>query len=153
MSYLKKTVAVLLVAVMVIGLVACGNKSKETPVEEVKKSPLYQDTTRTLYIGSWYEQYYTSAHDDIYDNPSVADVETAEMNLQNMRTIEKRYNVELYYNNLTWNGVIESINTSIMAGTPDCDVYMLDLQFGLSAIVNDYAYSLEYILNESAEAT
>lgn len=153
MSYLKKTVAVLLVAVMVIGLVACGKDAENTNAEEVEKSPLYQETTRTLYIGSWYEQYYTSAHDDIYDNPDVEDVEDAEKNLQNMRTIEKRYNIELYYNNLLWNGVIESINTSIMAGTPDCDIYMVDLQFGIPAVLNDYAYSLEYILNESPEAS
>ena len=153
MSYLKKTVAVLLVAVMVIGLVACKKEPASAPTDEVKKSPLYQETTRTLRIGAWYEQYYTSAHDDIYDNPAPGDIDNAEKNLQNMRTIEKRYNIELYYDNLTWNGVIASINTSIMAGAPDCDVYMLDLQFGIPAIVNDYAYSLEYILNESPEAS
>lgn len=151
MSYMKKIVAVLLVAVMAIGLVACGKEPvKKT---EIEKSPLYQETTRRLEIGSWYEQYYTSAHDDIYDNPEVDNIENAEKSLQNMRTIEQRYNVTLYYNNMTWNGVIESINTSIMAGTPDADIYMVDLQFGIAAVLNDYAYSLEYILNESPEAS
>ena len=153
MNYLRKTVAIMLMLVMVVGLVACGNKEEAPSGTETKNSPLYQEKTRTLTIGSWYEQYYTSAHTDINANPKVTDVETAEMNLKNMRTIEQRYNILLYYNNLTWDGVIESINTTIMAGAPDCDVYMVDLQFGIPAVLNDYAMSLEYILKESDNAS
>lgn len=151
MSYLKKAVSIMLAATMVLSLAACG-KDKEAGSDEVEKSALYQETTRVLNIGSWYEQYYTSAHSDVYDNPKVDDIENAEKQLNNMRTIEKRYNVELYYNNLTWNGVIESINTSIMAGTPECDIYMVDLQFGIPAVLNSYAMSLEDILLNSQEA-
>ncbi len=151
MSYFKKTVAVLLVAVMALGIVACGKK-EENPNNEVTKSKLYQEETRAIYIGTWYESYYTSAHDDINDNPNVDNIAEAEMNLNNMRTIEQKYNIELYYDNLTWNGVIESINTSIMAGSPESDVYMVDMQFGLPAVLAGYAYDLEYILNESPEA-
>lgn len=151
MNYLKKTVALLLVAVMVLGLVACGEETN--PDTEVKKSPLYQETTRVLNIGSWYESYYTSAHSDIYDNPNVDNIENAEKSLQNMRSIEQRYNIQLYYRNMLWEGVITSINTSIMANSPDADVYMVDLQFGIPAVLNNYAYSLEYILKESPEAS
>lgn len=151
MSYLKKAVSIMLAATMVLSLAACG-KDKEAGSDEVEKSALYQETTRALEIGSWYEQYYTSDHTDVYDNPKVDDIENAEKQLNNMRTIEKRYNITLAYNNLTWNGVIESINTSIMAGTPECDIYMVDLQFGIPAVLNSYAMSLEDILLNSQEA-
>lgn len=156
MNYFKKTVAILLSSVMVVGLVACGKtaNNEEKPAEnKVEKSALYQDTTRTIEIGSWYEQYYTSAHTDITDNPKVDNQEHAEMQLKNVRTVEQRYNVLFYYRNLLWDGVIEAINTTIMAGTPECDIFMVDLQFGIPAVLNDYAYSLEYILKESPEAS
>jgi hypothetical protein len=153
MSYFKKAVALLLMSIMVVSLAACGSKTDTNTTKEVEKSPLYQDETKTILIGSWYESYYTSAHTSIYDNPNVDDVDDATMNLENVRTIEQRYNVEFYYKNLTWDGVIESINTSIMANTPDVQIYMVDLQFGLSAVLNNYAYSLEYVLQESPEAS
>jgi multiple sugar transport system substrate-binding protein len=38
---------------------------------------------------------------------------------------------------------MDSINTSIMAGTPDCDIYMSDLQFGAPAVLAGLAQPLE----------
>jgi hypothetical protein len=93
-------------------------------------------------MGTWYEHYYTSAHTDVYDNPTVSNLETAQMQLDNMRAIEERYNVKFYCKNMTWDGVIQSINTSIMAGTPDVDVYETDLQFGVPAVLNGYAMAI-----------
>jgi hypothetical protein len=87
--------------------------------------------------------YYTSQHQDPYDNPRVTDILIAELELENMRAIEDRYNVRLEYINLTWNGIQESITTSIMAGRPDVDIYLTDLQFGIPAVLSNLAISLE----------
>lgn len=153
MRNFKKTVSFVLVGTMLAALVACGKKNDENGSQQVEKSKLYQENTRDIYVGTWYDVWYTSAHQKIEDNPNVADVETATMNLNNMRKIEQKYNIRLYYDNLTWNGVIESINTSIMAGKPEEDVYMCDLQFGIPAVVNHYGYSLEDILTPGDSAS
>ena len=50
--------------------------------------------------------------------------------------------------NLGWDGVIESINRSVAAGTPECDIYLTDLQFGIPAVANGLAQNLEEIAPE-----
>ena len=44
-------------------------------------------------------------------------METAEMQFANLKRVEEKYNVRLEYVNLTWNGIMESINTFICALT------------------------------------
>lgn len=148
MNYLKRTISLLLVIVMVVSLGACGKKKETTSdsSSETEKSKLYQEETRAITVGTWYAVYYTSEHSDVYDQPGVEDIDDAQKNLDNMRTIEEKYNIELYYQNMTWNGIIESINTSIMGGSPDADCYMVDLQFGIPAVVSNFCYPLEKIL-------
>jgi len=167
-NYLKKSVALLLVAVMVLALAACGSKSSSSSSSSAanssssssdgssssdSSSSLYSKDTREILIGTWYEQYYTSDHQSVDDNPSVTNLINAQMQLDNMRAIEKKYNIELRFWNMTWQGVIESINTSIMAGKPDCAVYLVDLQFGIPAVLAGYAMSLEDILQRDAKAS
>lgn len=108
-------------------------------------------TPRTIRIGTWYDQYYDSTHSDIYANPEVNNPETAQMMFDAVKKVEEKYNVRLEYVNLTWDGAMESINTSIMSGTPDCDVYQVDLQFGVPATLNGYATALEDILPPEAD--
>ena len=146
---MKKVISLLLVLCMVFALTACGDSTTtndsttdntaKTEASADNNGPAGGENARKIYIGTWYESYYTSAHTSIYDNPDVDDVEEAQMQLDNMRAVEAKYGIELYYKNLTWNGVIESINTSIMAGKPNCDIYMVDLQFGIPAVLNGYA--------------
>ena len=100
-------------------------------------------STRTITMGTWFDIYYTSAHNSIYDNPEVNDPFVAEMELENMRAIEEKHNIEFYTINLTWEGIQESIVTSILAGQPNCDIYMVDTQFGIPAVLNGLAISLE----------
>lgn len=106
---------------------------------------------RIIKIGTWYDHYYTSDHTKLEDNPDVTNQETAQMQLDNIRAIEEKYNVELHFVNLTWDGTIESINTSIMAGQPDCDIYEVDIQFGVPAAFNGYAAALEDVLPAEAD--
>lgn len=159
MVNLKKATAIMLSATMVLALAACGSKNEggttndggSTPSanngsSNSEKSALYQETTTKIECGTWYEQYYTSAHSSIEDNPQLDDVENAQKQLDNMRAIEKKYNIQFYYQNITWDGVIESINTSIMAGSPEYAIYQCDLQFGLNAVVSNYGTKLEDVL-------
>ena len=73
------------------------------------------------------------------------------MQLDNVRALEEKYNCKIEFKNLTWNGVIESINVSILGGTPDCDIYMADLQFGLPAVLNGYAMPISQFADADSD--
>lgn len=159
----KKLLSVIIAGSMVVSFAGCSNKAKETTADPTT-APTTTDATATpeptkgaqtsgraeydsdgrriIKVGTWYEHYYTSDHDAIEDNPNVTDVDAAQMQLDNMRAIEEKYNVKFQFVNLTWEGVIESINTSIMSGIPDCDIYEVDLQFGVPAVLNGYAMDI-----------
>ena len=156
MVNLKKVLSLSLVSAMTLSIAGCsgngGTDTKTTTTKAPDDKPGSSETTapnvevpdktRVINIGTWYEHYYTSEHHEIDDQPKVTDRDNAQLNLDNMRNIEQTYNVELYFKNLTWDGVISSINTSIMAGTPDMDVYETDLQFGVPAVMNGYAQGI-----------
>lgn len=169
MKKLKKFLALGLSAAMVLGVTACGgnsdsgnntpsNTGSDSQNEAADNSGDDKDNTvaasgekRIIKIGTWYDHFYSSDHTKIEDNPDVTNMETAQMQLDNIRAIEEKYNVELHFVNLTWDGTIESINTSIMAGQPDCDIYEVDIQFGVPAAFNGYAAALEDILPAEAD--
>ncbi|MDR1687012.1 MAG: ABC transporter substrate-binding protein [Clostridiales bacterium] len=135
---------------------ATGDAAAETPAPSAETPAPADDTTaaapapssekRLITMGSWYEEYYTSDHQDIYADAAMSNEYTSQLMVDNMRDIEQKFNVEFRVVNLTWEGVIESINTSIMAGAPDCDLYLVDLQFGVPAVLNGYAQNLRDFL-------
>ncbi len=104
------------------------------------------DEPRTITIGTWYDHYYDSTNTDIYDDPSVADEELAQKHFDVVKEVEEKYNVKLEFVNLTFAGVQESINNSVLAGAPDCDIYEVDLSFGIGSALNGFATNLEEIL-------
>ena len=53
--------------------------------------------------------------------------------------------------NLTYTGVQDSINTSILAGTPDCDIYLVELGWGIPAAMKGYFVDLRTILPEDSD--
>jgi ABC-type glycerol-3-phosphate transport system substrate-binding protein len=145
-----KTIAAL---AFIFFTVSCGGKDTSKTAEPSKekitaaktgRSAKYtEDGKRIITIGTWYDRYYVSKHTDIHDNPDMTVAETAQMRLDKMREIEKKYNIVLDYVNLTFDGIQESINSSIPSGEPDVDIYEADLQFGIPAALKDYAISLE----------
>lgn len=177
MKQLKKFLALGLSAAMVLGMTACGGNSNSgsntTPsntgsdsqgeaagnensndggsAEKDDSTVAASGEKRIIKIGTWYDHYYTSDHTKLEDNPDISNMETAQLQLDNIRAIEEKYNVELHFVNLTWDGTIESINTSIMAGQPDCDIYEVDMQFGVPAAFNGYAAALEDVLPADAD--
>lgn len=164
----KKLLSLGLCAAMVVGMTACGddstpssNTGNDTPdsVESSESADssvaessdsnngVYNEgETRTIRIGTWYDHYYDSTNTDIYDDPSVSDEELAQKHFDIVKEVEEKYNVRIEFVNLTWDGIQESINTSILAGQPDCDIYEGDLGFLIPAALNGFATNLEDVL-------
>ena len=170
MAKLKKLTALLMTVILAASLAGCGGDTEEDttqgttqgttqaeattegtdaedPTEsadaEDDKYPAFDMGGRTIRVAMWWDRYYDSGDTDVNDNPSVTNVEQAQMQLDNLRRIEDKYNAKLEFVNLSWNGMIESINTSIAAGNPEFDIYTIDLQFGVSALANGLALPIE----------
>lgn len=101
---------------------------------------------RTIKIGLWWDEYWDSNYQTLDDvtaaGGSYSNSETMQMKLDKIREIESRWNCKIQWVNLGWDGIMESINTSITAGTPDCDIYLTDPQFGIPAVLNGYAQKI-----------
>jgi len=171
MKLYKKILALGLSVAMIAGLTACGGGSAETSNDTTAQtnndaaqtetdntdagasdsSAAASGEKRVIKIGTWYDHYYDSTHADIHDDPSVADEELAQAHFDIVKEVEDKYNVEIQFVNLTYTGIQESINTSILAGQPDCDIYEVDLSFGIGAALNGYATNLEDILPEDSD--
>ncbi len=166
----KKIIALLLcVSMLLFTLTACGgNDAKDTggdgkitPTKAAQKedteatsapapepADLYEAFDfggRTIKVGLWWDYFYTSDHTDISADPNVSNTETAQMKLDNVRRIEEKYNCKIQFINFGWDGIRSSITTSITAGTPECDIYLTDLQFGIPAVQNGLAQDLTKI--------
>lgn len=154
----RRLLAVGLSTVMVAGLTACGgtenvgnsaaNSSSSSVASTGNDNQGSQrlEETRTIKIGTWYDHFYDSTDADIYADSSVSDEELAQKHFDVVKEVEDRYNVKIEFVNLTYDGVQESINTSILAGAPDCDIYEVDMSFGIPAALNGFATNLQTVL-------
>lgn len=101
---------------------------------------------RTIKIGVWWDIFISSDYQTLDDitaaGGSFDNAETTQMQLDNVRKIEKKWNCKIQFVNLGWDGIIESINTSVTAGTPECDIYLTDMQFGLAPALNGYVQKI-----------
>jgi hypothetical protein len=104
--------------------------------------PAFDMGGRTIKVGTWFDYYYTSDHYDIKDDPIMDNAVTAQLKLDNIRRIEKKYNCKIQFINMGWEGVQNSIKTSIPAGKPECDIYLTDISFGIPAVIKGYAQDL-----------
>ena len=153
MKLAKKLLALGLTVVMAVGVCACGSDKKDdsSTASDTKTSTATNGETRTIKIGTWYQHYYDSTMYDTSVNPNVTDEERDQKMLDNVRAVEEKYNVKIEFVNLTWEGVQESISTSILAGHPDCDIYEADLTFGIPAALSGYATDLSQVLPADAD--
>lgn len=155
MKALKRVMALGLATVMVAGcfsLVGCSGTAKKA--SEVANYT--SDGKRIIKIGTWYDHYYDWDDTSIYDNASVDPddeeaVEYAQKQFDNYQAVAEKYNCQIQFTNLTWEGTIESINNSILAGRPDCDIYEVSLTFGIPAVLNGYAANLEEFLPKDSD--
>lgn len=157
MNMFKKFMAVLLAVMMVFSLAACAGGSENgdtTPSDSQPQAGGENSNSgekRVITIGLWWDIYYDSTHTALEDDPAYVGSEADQMRFDIVKKIEETYNVEFQYVNLTYTGITESINNSILAGTPDCDIYMCDLTMGIPAAMNNLAVDLKTILPGDAD--
>lgn len=132
--------AAILALTMLFGLMACG-----IPAASADAAP------RTITIGVWWDFYYDSTHESEESDPAYSGSISDQMRFENVKYVEEKYNVKFEYVNLTYAGVKESINTSILAGTPDCDIYLCELAFGIPAAISGLAMDLKTVLPADAD--
>ncbi len=162
MKNLKRFLALGLAATMVLSMAACGNKQKGGAVSS---ADAFGTGDGVIDIGSWWVQYYDSDDkmEDSVDwvNAQYADDDTEEKKAEkainqdvaqrkwdNVKKMEEKYGVKFYWQNLTYEGVKDSINTSILAGNPDCEVYLVEASTGVPAQTNGLAVDLKTVLPE-----
>ena len=158
---------------MVLSLSACKKGGEENPTvaptgNEATAAPTSNPSngprTRDIYIGTWWVQHYDSADTDLSDSGDWAVAQDKEGDSEetkatnavnraqlearfaNVKTIENRYGLKFFWQNLTYAGVKESINTSILAGAPDCDIYLTDAGMAIPAQTNGLATDLKTVL-------
>ncbi len=145
---LKKVMAIGIVTIMVLGLAACGDKdnkddSSKSGNNEYSNYEAKDLKGRKIRIGIWWDEYWDSNYQSVDEIEAVAgaltDVEEMQMKLDAVRAIEEKWNCKIEWVNLGWDGIQESINTSVVAGTPECDIYLSDTAWVLPAIMNGYA--------------
>ena len=176
MKNLKKFLALGLATAMTLSMAACGGSegtegtgtgtgtgTQTGTGTGTGSGTVTADGTRIINIGTWWVQYYDSddALEDAPDWQTNQDAEgdddatlqskafnrnIAEMKFANVPVIEQKYNCEFYWQNLTYTGVTESINTSILAGAPDCDIYLVDAGMAIPAQMNGLAIDLKTVL-------
>jgi hypothetical protein len=166
MKALKRWIALGLSIMMVLAVVGCGSGASpsagtadtadKTDTEggtssEPQTTGVASNWPRDVNIGTWWIQYYDSSHTAVEDDPSYSGTLAAELKLENVRKIEEETGAKFYWQNLTFEGVKESINTSILAGSPDCDIYLVDLNFGIPAALNGLALDLKTVLPEDSD--
>lgn len=157
MKQLKKILALALAVVMVMGLAACGGDTApaatdpkaDTPAES--KAPAASGEPRHINIGVHWDYYYDSEHTSVEDDPAYVGSVADQMRFDVVKAVEEKYNVTFDYINLTYTGLQESINTSILAGTPECDVYMCDLTMAIPAALNGMIVDLKSVLPADAD--
>ena len=128
---MKKLTAVLLALVMVLSMA----------VTALAEDP------RNITIGLWWDIYYDSNDESWEDNEAATGKDSDLMRFDNVKNIEDTYGVTYEFQNLTYAGVQDSVNNSILAGEPDCDVYMVELGWGVPAVMNGYAMDLRDVLD------
>lgn len=149
--------------------VAQEEKKEEVPVQETNEEPSEETSAepeaaakpanashdeyeavdlggRTIKIGIWWDNFIQSGYETLDDitaaGGSYDNAETTQMQLDNVKKVEEKWNCKIEFVNLGWDGIIESINTSVTAGTPECDIYLTDMQFGLAPALNGYVQKI-----------
>ena len=165
MKNLKRLVAIGLATIMTLSIAACDGKTNERSNEKQAS----QGETRHYTIGSWWRQYYDSTDETMDvsadwtaaqpadgDDPETAaqkeiNREVCQLKWNRVSMLEEKYNCDFKWVNLTFDGTKESINTSILAGSPDCDIYMVQSSMAIPAQANGLLVDLKTILPEDSD--
>ena len=150
-----KLIALLLSAIMLLSLTACGTTgngettntgSELSEIQKVEeyfaKYPAFDMGGRVIKIAVFYDMYYDSFDTKPEDNKGATDLERGQLMIDNVKRIEKKYNCKIEYVNPGAESLKSSLNTSVLNGTPDYDVYLTQMEFALPLAVNGYFIDL-----------
>ena len=165
MKNMKRLMALGLASVLALSTVACGSSSTGDASTPSDGGNLVTGP-RTINIGSWWREYYDSSDENMdassdWVNAQFADDDTdaaraekevnqrvAQAKWDRVGYIKDTYQIDFYWQNLTYAGTDESLKTSVLAGSPDCDVYMVDSNMAIPAQANGLLVDLKEILPE-----
>ncbi|NLK21032.1 MAG: extracellular solute-binding protein [Epulopiscium sp.] len=133
MKVLKKAAALLLTLSVIVTAAGCGQKPDENPTEPTtkvedeipnEKQEAEEDVRdlggREIIIGNWWEP----------ENPAEPQNQYEEDQLAYREEIQKKYNFKIKTVNIGgWGEIQELFMTSVMAGDPAADVFVLDTSF------------------------
>lgn len=164
---ITKLIALLLSAMMLLSLTACGTSgegpgtdpvtpsesgSELTEIEKIdayfSKYPAVDMKGRTIKIAVFYDMYYDSNDKKPEDNPGMTDMERGQLMLDNVKRIEEKYNCKIEYVNPGAESLKSSLQTSVVAGTPEYDVYLTQMEFALPLAVHGYFTDLSTITGD-----
>ena len=166
MKSIKKFVALGLAALLALSVAACGEDTTQGGTDTASNNGSSDSTSskREFVIGSWWRQYYDSTDENMdvsvdwtnaqdtgdEDEATLAEHainrQIAQLKWDRVAYLEEKYNCTFKWVNLTYEGTKDSINTSIVAGSPDCDIYMIDTSMAIPAQANGFLTDLKTIL-------
>ncbi len=163
MKNIKKFLALGLTAATMLAMTACGAGNGGAAGAAATGDTTISTTARDIVIGSWWRQYYATgdvledsadwtgaqfADDD--DDAKHAEKEVnqrvALAKFDKVASIKENMNIDFTWVNLTYDGTKESLNTSVLAGAPDCDIYMVDAGMAIPAQANGLLVDLKTIV-------
>jgi ABC-type glycerol-3-phosphate transport system substrate-binding protein len=125
-----------------------GNENIDALNNFYSAYPAFDMGGRTIKVALFYDMFYDSTDTVPEDDPNVSNVEIAQRRIDNMRRIEEKYNCRIEYVNPGSEALIDSLNTSVVAGTPDYDIYLTQMSFGLPLALNGYFEDLSDIAKD-----
>lgn len=164
MKNVKKLAALGMAFVMILSMAGCDKAGETSTAASAENAPY--EGHRSFIIGSWWRQYYDSTDENMEvsadwtsaqfsdDDDEATKAEktvnqkVAQAKWDKVSELETKYDCDFSWVNLTYAGTKESINTSILAGSPDCDIYMVDTSMAVPAQANGLLVDLHTILPE-----
>lgn len=157
MHNMKKLIALGLAATMTLSLAACGGKTKKEVVNNDIGVATWW-TNMTFSSGQsidesvdWQNAQLKGDETDAQKEEKLFNQNVAQLKFDTLHKVEEKYGITFHYDNITITGVKESINTSILAGTPDYDIYLVEPSMAIPAQFNGLALDLKTVLPEDAD--
>lgn len=147
---IKRLIALLLSVTMLFSLTACGDTGKNNGDDSSDSSAMkeldeffadyeaFDMGGREIEIAVFYPMYYDSDDTKPEDNPGVQDLERGQLMIDNVKRVEEKYNCKIKFVDVSGDAIKSSLNTSVVNGTPDYDVYLTQMDFALPLAANGY---------------
>ncbi|GHU69630.1 hypothetical protein AGMMS49992_00640 [Clostridia bacterium] len=143
---LTAVLALILVLSLSLGGGALAAINPEAPTGTMGQAK-YVDGKRVIRVANWFGFTNPGYYSDLMPEEQAEDFlirpEAKEAEYNRLLEIEEKYNVKFEFIRTTFDGQQISLDEGVLSGMPEADIYNVDIQFGLTYIVNGYLYALE----------